>query len=245
MGAQSSTDWSQRGQQLTEVLLVVFGAVLFAAALMGSLKPVIVDAGPVAAGSNGAAIVGFLLQYAGFAVVVGWYLQVVTDWQLVGWDRPDRRDLGLMAVGIVVLVGANRAITRLFSWGDVDVGTNTAVTAGAGDPGYLLAMVVVSLCVVGPVEELLFRGVVQGRLRESWGVWPAILAATVLFGLSHVSVSGGAAGIAAYILTATVLGVLLGYLYERTGTIVVPAVIHGVNNAVIFAGLYLGEIGVL
>jgi Predicted metal-dependent membrane protease len=148
-------------------------------------------------------------------------------------------------VGIVVLVGANRAITRLFSWGDVDVGTNMAVTAGAGNPGYLLAMVVVSLCVVGPVEELLFRGVVQGRLRESWGVWPAIFVATALFGLSHVSVSGGLAGIAAYVLTATVLGVLLGYLYERTGTIVVPAVIHGVNNAVIFAGLYLGEIGVL
>lgn len=245
MGAQSPTDWRGRLQSLSESLLVVFGAVLFAAALLGALKPALVDSGIVAAESNNAAVVDFLLQYAGFVVVVGWYLQVVTGWQLVGWSRPDRRDLGLVAIGIVVLVGANRAITRLFSWGDVDVGTNTAVATGAGDPGYLLAMVVVSLLVVGPVEELLFRGVVQGRLRESWGVWPAIFVATALFGLSHVSVSGGLAGIAAYVLTATVLGVLLGYLYERTNTILVPAVIHGANNAVIFADLYLREIGLL
>jgi len=77
-------------------------------------------------------------------------------------------------------------------------------------------------------------------------MWPAILAATALFGLVHApAVSGGRAAVASAVVTATILGVLLGYLYERTENVVVPAVVHGVNNAVIFAGLYLGEIGVL
>jgi len=46
-------------------------------------------------------------------------------------------------------------------------------------------------------------------------------------------------------LLAGVLGILLGYLYVKTDNIVVPAVIHGSYNATLFAGLYLGEIGLL
>jgi membrane protease YdiL (CAAX protease family) len=87
---------------------------------------------------------------------------------------------------------------------------------------------------------------VQGRLSESWGQWLAIIAATVLFGLSHVpAVTGGFGAQLSYALLAGVLGVLLGYLYIKTDNIVVSAVIHGSYNATLFAGLYLGEIGLL
>jgi len=42
----------------------------------------------------------------------------------------------------------------------------------------------------------------------------------------------------------TLLGVVLGYLYERTQNVVVPALVHGVHNAVIFGLQYLSAIGV-
>lgn len=245
MDAQSATEWGPRLRRFTEVLLVVFGAYLVASVLLSAMKPAVVNTGLVAAGSSNAAIVGYLLQYAGFLLVVGWYTRSVVAEPVVDWHRPNRWDIGYIVAGVVGLVAANRGITRLFSRFNVDVGTNAAITTGAGDPGYLLAMVIISLVVVGPAEEALFRGVVQGRLRESVGVWPAILVATVLFGLSHASVSGGLGGIAAYVLTATVLGILLGYLYERTENIIVPTVVHGCNNAVIFAGLYVQETGLL
>jgi len=237
--------WEPHAKALGEALLVVFGAYLVASVVLAAVNPPLVNAGIVTPGGTEEYLAQFALQYAGFLVVTGWYALAVRDEPLIPWATPGRRELGLIVAGIIVLVGANNGITRLFAAVDVSLGDNAAVTVGSGEPAYLLTMVAFSLLVVGPAEELLFRGVVQGRLRETWGVWPAILAATVLFGLSHASVSGGLGGVVAYILTATLLGVLLGYLYERTDNIVVPAVIHGVNNAVIFAWLYLSEIGVV
>jgi len=243
--ATDTAGWEPHAKALGEALLVVFGAYLVASVVLAAVNPSLVDAGIVSPGGTDEYLAQFALQYAGFLLVTGWYALAVRDEPLIPWATPGRRELGLIVAGIVILVGANNGITRLFAAVDVSLGDNAAVTIGTGEPAYLLTMVAFSLLVVGPAEELLFRGVVQGRLRETWGVWPAILAATVLFGLSHASVAGGVAGIAAYIVTATLLGVLLGYLYERTNNIVVPAVIHGVNNAVIFAWLYLGEIGVV
>jgi len=237
--------WEPHAKALGEALLVVFGAYLVASVVLAAVNPPLVNAGIVTPGGTEEYLAQFALQYAGFLVVTGWYALAVRDEPLIPWATPGRRELGLIVAGIIVLVGANNGITRLFAAVDVSLGDNAAVTVGSGEPAYLLTMIAFSLLVVGPAEELLFRGVVQGRLRETWGVWPAILAATVLFGLSHASVSGGLGGVVAYILTATLLGVLLGYLYERTDNIVVPAVIHGVNNAVIFAWLYLREIGVV
>jgi len=237
--------WEPHAKALGEALLVVFGAYLVASVVLAAVNPPLVNAGIVTPGGTEEYLAQFALQYAGFLVVTGWYALAVRDEPLIPWATPGRRELGLIVAGIIVLVGANNGITRLFAAVDVSLGDNAAVTVGSGEPAYLLTMIAFSLLVVGPAEELLFRGVVQGRLRETWGVWPAILAATVLFGLSHASVSGGLGGVVAYILTATLLGVLLGYLYERTDNIVVPAVIHGVNNAVIFAWLYLSEIGVV
>ena len=243
--ATDTAGWEPHAKALGEALLVVFGAYLVASVVLAAVNPPLVDAGIVSPGGTDEYLAQFALQYAGFLLVTGWYAIAVRDEPLIPWATPGRQEIGLIVGGIVVLVGANNGITRLFAAVDVSLGDNAAVTIGSGEPAYLLTMVAFSLLVVGPAEELLFRGVVQGRLRETWGVWPSILAATVLFGLSHASVAGGVAGIAAYIVTATLLGVLLGYLYERTNNIVVPAVIHGVNNAVIFAWLYLGEIGVV
>ena len=243
--ATDTGGWKPQAKALGEALLIVFGAYLFASVILAAVNPTVVDAGLVTPGGTDAYLTQFALQYGGFLLVTGWYVLAVRDEPLIPWGCPGRREIGLILAGIVVLVGANNVITRLFAAVDVAIGDNAAVTVGIGEPGYLLTMVAFSLLVVGPAEELLFRGVVQSRLRETWGVWPAILVATVLFGLSHASVSGGLGGVVAYILTATILGVLLGYLYERTDNIVVPAVVHGVNNAVIFAWLYLGEIGVV
>ena len=243
--ATDTGGWKPQAKALGEALLIVFGAYLFASVILAAVNPTVVDAGLVTPGGTDAYLTQFALQYGGFLLVTGWYVLAVRDEPLIPWGRPGRREIGLILAGIVVLVGANNVITRLFAAVDVAIGDNAAVTVGIGEPEYLLTMVAFSLLVVGPAEELLFRGVVQSRLRETWGVWPAILVATVLFGLSHASVSGGLGGVVAYILTATILGVLLGYLYERTDNIVVPAVVHGVNTAVIFAWLYLGEIGVV
>jgi membrane protease YdiL (CAAX protease family) len=244
--AAPAVDWSRRLRHLGEVLVVLLGAYLFAGVVVSALDPVVGEIAVVAAADNGLRLVQTAVQFLAIAAVSLWYANVVAVDRLVRRALPSGRSLALIAGGTVLLVAANVGINQGLSALGFESGENAAVTAGAGDPTYLLAMVVVSILLVGPAEELLFRGAIQGRLRQSWGPWPAILGATVLFGAIHApAVSGTTGAVVGYLVTAAILGLLLGYLYERTDNIVVPAAIHGGNNAVVFGLLYLGEIGVL
>ena len=240
------SDWRLRLRHFGEVILVMIGAYLFAGVSVSALTPALETLGVISADGNDARLARTTIQFLAIGVVSLWFADVVDTDRLIPYFIPNARILGVIAGGTVALlttnIGVNQLITRL----GFESGENVAITAGAGDPGYLLAMVVISVLLVGPAEELLFRGAIQGRLRESWGPWPAILGATVLFGVIHApAVSGGTGAVIAYIVTAAILGVLLGYLYERTGNIVVPAAIHGANNAAVFGLLYLGEVGVV
>ena len=241
-----SVDWVRRLRHLGEAIAVLLGAYLFAGVIVSALAPVLSGIDAVAAADNGLRLVQTALQFLAIAAVSLWYANVVAVERFIRRALPHRRALALIAGGTVVLVAANVGINQALSALGFESGENAAVTAGAGDPTYLLAMVAISILLVGPAEELLFRGAIQGRLRQSWGPWPAIFGATVLFGAIHApAVSGTTGAVAGYLVTAAILGLLLGYCYERTDNIVVPAAIHGGNNAVVFGLLYLGEVGVL
>ena len=83
-------------------------------------------------------------------------------------------------------------------------------------------------CLVAPLaEELLFRGALFGWLRRRLPAWPAILVSAVLFGAVHISPILMPAGF--------ILGVGLGWLRERTGSILPGLVFHIANNAVVVA----------
>ncbi len=71
-------------------------------------------------------------------------------------------------------------------------------------------------------EELLFRGVVYGRLRALVGVRPALAASALLFGLVHANV--------VQFLYAGIIGLLLAYLLERTGNFMAPVLGHIAAN---------------
>jgi membrane protease YdiL (CAAX protease family) len=80
----------------------------------------------------------------------------------------------------------------------------------------------ISLVVMAPlVEEFSFRGILLHRWTQKWGMMPAILASSALFGIAHPDPVG-----------ATVFGVAMCVLYLRTQTLVVPIVCHALNNGV-------------
>jgi len=115
---------------------------------------------------------------------------------------------------------------------------------GAVDPTFLLAMAVLSVVLIAPAEELLFRGAVQGRLRERFGAVPAVAGASLLFGSMHlVNFTGALAPTVATILLLAVVGAVYGAVYERTGNLVVPIAVHATYNVVLLAGTYLGWTG--
>jgi sodium transport system permease protein len=70
-------------------------------------------------------------------------------------------------------------------------------------------------------EELTFRGLILSGLRRL-GKWPAIFISAFLFAMAHSSI---------YRLLPTLLmGVLLGFIVWRTGSILCGMIVHGLNN---------------
>ena len=95
-----------------------------------------------------------------------------------------------------------------------------------------LALQALSVVVMAPIcEELLFRGVIYPSLRDLGHRRLAIAASSLLFAAIHGSL--------ALMLPLTVLAVILVWLYEKTGSIVAPVLMHAAFNAVNFAMIKL------
>lgn len=122
-------------------------------------------------------------------------------------------------------------------------------------PQIALYLIPLSILVIGPCEEFLFRGVIQTKLRESFSSLGAVGVASVIFSLIHIPAYGSdvivdivqqggvtAANLQSLSVTLSVLFVLsiiLGYLYEKTGNLAVSMITHGFYNAVLFGLLYI------
>ena len=92
----------------------------------------------------------------------------------------------------------------------------------------LRIMIVFVAVVIAPLlEEMLFRGFIQTTIRSFFGIrnsaWPAIAASSVFFAIMHANPGHWPA--------LFVLGVCLGYSYEKSGSLFRPIFIHLFFNA--------------
>lgn len=133
--------------------------------------------------------------------------------------------LMLMAfVGVLCLQLAFMAASQLEYLPQSDVLEEMFIKINALDPvGKLVAIVVIGVA-PGVCEEALFRGYVQTGFTRRWGPWRGALITGFLFGLLHFNLVQG--------LFAMVLGVYLGLLTERTGSVLPAMFLHGTNNVI-------------
>ena len=186
-----------------------------------------------------------LLQGVTFGGVALGYLKLRgLGWSFIRARVPSLRDLAVTLGGflllIVILVAASRVLSSL----GIQSAQNQIVEIGNQNPIVFLLLVPLSFLLVGPGEELLFRGLIQGTLAESFHPVRAIILASALFAIVHIfSLSGQ--GKLVYIGIVFALALVLGATYEYTDNLVVPALIHGAYNAVQFGGAYLAATGAL
>lgn len=82
---------------------------------------------------------------------------------------------------------------------------------------------IVSIAIIGPVaEEVLFRWGIMRHYMPG-GAWRAILISALAFGIIHMN--------PAQVPFAAAMGVLLGILYWRSGSIAWPIALHILNNS--------------
>lgn len=188
-----------------------------------------VASAPVFLGLTVAGQVGFAV--AGYAVARRWELAVP-------FSVPTGREFGIGVGGALLAVGVVAVLSAVAS-GLGLVPDSVIGEAATADRRILLGLAVLSLFVVAPAEEYLFRGVIQGRLRRSFGPTGAVAVASLLFGSLHLAnYAGRPAAVLAGALLVAATGSVLGALYEYTGNLAVPVVAHGLYNALLLSVAY-------
>lgn len=92
-----------------------------------------------------------------------------------------------------------------------------------------------ALAIVGPIsEEILLRHIILNEIKEATGkVWASILISAAIFAVIHVN--------PIQVVFAFPAGILLGWLYCKTGSLLVPICVHILNNTFAFVTLRMGE----
>lgn len=106
------------------------------------------------------------------------------------------------------------------SW--VSIQNNAYSDVNAASP----VLKLLSVVLMGPfIEELLFRGLILGTLKENMHPWLAIFLSALLFGIVHATPIG--------IIYATGLGILMGWLFVRFNSVLPAIVFHIAYNCTV------------
>lgn len=196
-----------------------------------------------------------ILQFAWFVAFGLWYLRYRGhDWDSIrsyfGLRMPTLKEYGLILLTwFVILVAAAivgtilmEVVPDLLGVEQTEPAENSVNRIIENNPEIVLGAIAFMFLVVGPAEEVMFRGVVQNRIRERFSTIPGIVIASILFASVHVlalaSTDPVAISMTITVLFVTSLG--LGWIYEYTGNLVVPILLHGFHNSVIVAITALG-----
>ena len=146
---------------------------------------------------------------------------------LLAWKYVTRKDLSLdfpnvnkvLLAAIVLIVGMGFWTNYLTELTELPNVMEDLFAQAMNHPLGILSIVVMAPI----VEEFLFRGGMQGHLLRKWKnpAW-AIVVSALVFGAVH--------GNPVQIFFAAILGVVLGWVYYRTGSLLPCMLMHFVNN---------------
>lgn len=184
----------------------------------------------------------FVVEYLGAVIVaLGFLLLTRRGLAYLDLHWPTAREFGYITAGVIGMFALWAAASAVIAGLGLPSAEHTLIDAEDGDPRLLLLLVPLVVVINGPVEELLYRNVIQKYLAERFSTSVAIVIASVVFALVHIPayLAADVAGIAVTLVLLCSLSVLLGGLYARTQSLFVVAAVHGLYNAVLLVGLYL------
>jgi len=233
---ETSTHDERQARTVMEVIAVTIGA-LVGASLVSTPFLLAVDFT-----TRLGFTVLFVANFVGMALAGLLYL-VGTDRGLgyVDLRWPTRTDLGYAIGGSLTAIGLIVALGGLLLALDLPVASNEVIVLIGDDTTLLLALIPLILLFNAPVEEFVFRNIVQKRLYGAYGRRGAILLASVIFTLIHAPVFLHPQPIGTILsLVIIFLGsCVFGYVYAKTDNLLVPTVVHAAVNVFQVAGLYV------
>ena len=105
-------------------------------------------------------------------------------------------------------------------------------TLGPGLHSYHWSDLLILAAIAGIAEELLFRGVIQPWIENSWGITTGLIASNIVFGLVHAVTP-------LYAVLAALVGIYLGLSLDYSGdrNLLIPVIIHGFYDFLAFVAL--------
>lgn len=135
-----------------------------------------------------------------------------------------RMNFPIILWGVVLMVAADIVIEPLLELFPPEAYNSVKATVGLG------GWAILSTVVAAPIlEEILFRGLIFESCSERFGRGVALLISALLFGLVHV--------VPVQMISAFVMGLILGYVYLRTRSLASVIVLHAINNAIAYVSM--------
>ena len=163
-----------------------------------------------------------------FALAVGLARVPFAEYMALRWPRWSDFLVGIGAlVGVLILAGVGATLSGQET---PDFMTETFRTAR--DAG-VLPLFYFSFAVLAPLqEELFFRGFLYRGLSSSLGPWVTIVLTSAVWSVVHLQYDWFFVG------EIFLLGVVFGWLRKRSGSTILPMILHGTMNmvAVLHAG---------
>ena len=233
--AEPATDDRPRSPVLPVPWAFIDSAQAFALAVVGTLVLVLGAAlirgdSPAAEAQPLSALV-LLLGPALLALAV-WLFGVrrhAAPWSSLGFTLPgNRRSYVFAGIALLLSLGFAAAYTATVETLGFDVLVPPAIPPGILGDGVYRVINTASIGILGPIaEETFFRGFLLPAVAPYIGVAKAVVAISVLFALSHVMVG--------VLIPAFVSGLILAWLYLKTGSIVPPVIAHAAQNLLVLA----------
>jgi membrane protease YdiL (CAAX protease family) len=164
--------------------------------------------------------------------------RVTGGWRLAGLTAPDPLDditagVTALPVALALVMTTNIVVIlagTLASFPAPELGHDLLRVIRDSDSAIASVGLILAAVVFAPVlEEFMFRGLLQASLAHVLGGqrrWTAVLLTSTVFALVHAS------AVWQVLPGLFVLSVILGWLYERRGSIWASVVLHGLFNAI-------------
>jgi len=181
------------------------------------------------------------IQGVGFPVTALLYLRyrdLPLSYLDIEW--PSLREVGIAVGGWLLILAFTVVVATLISATNTEPAQNSAGQTAIENPEFIPYLIPLVFLLNAPGEELLFRGVIQNRLRENFGPAASILLAASMFAPAHVvSLLGSPQAVLLSIAILFAPAIVFGAVYEYTDNLTVPSLCHAFNNSFLFLMVYL------
>lgn len=183
--------------------------------------------------TNQGDLILFMEKNSLIITLIGWIVTLIFFFIIIALSKQNlfrisklNKPISLLNVAICVIcgIGMNITINSILSVVNIAqiVPEYGKIITSIIDHEFYITFICVGLLV--PIgEEILYRGIVLGKLRNGFSVFTAVVIQAFFFGLSHMNIVQG--------VYAFILGAIFGYVVIWTGSLYSSILLHVVINA--------------